>query len=159
MTIVSFSSYPGGNPAPRVLLPFRSSGRTAVATFEQTIEQEARRQKVDPDLVKAIVFAENARGHYFALAKTAEGFDVAETFLPMNINPDLWSRLGLSRKNATDPEINIRAGVTLLKRLSNCVRDPVPEKIATLYNATGSRLVTDYGAYVARAYREKPWMK
>lgn len=76
----------------------------------------------------------------------------------MNINPDLWSSLGLDRRSVTDPEVNLKAGVTLLKRLMDRVQDGAPEKIATLYNATGSRSVTDYGAYVARAYREKPWL-
>ena len=65
-------------------------GKTAVANYADLIVQEARRQGVDPDLIKAIVFAENARGHYFGLAKFAEGFGIADSIFPMNINPSVW---------------------------------------------------------------------
>lgn len=93
----------------------RSAGRTAVATFENIIDREARRQKVNPDIVKAIVFAANARGHYFCAARALEGLSAAKSIFPMNINPIIWGPLGLYRKTALDPEVNTKAGVTVVK--------------------------------------------
>ena len=136
-----------------------SAGRTAVATFESIIDQEARRQKVDPDLVKAILFAENARGHYWGAAKAAEGLGIAGSIFPMNMNPEIWGPLGFDGTTALDPKVNIRAGVTLIKRLTERLEDASPEKVGTVYNSTAKESVTDYGAYVGRVYREKPWSK
>lgn len=93
----------------------RSAGRTAVATFENIIDREARRQKVNPDIVKAIVFAANARGHHFGAARALEGLSAAKSIFPMNINPIIWGPLGLYRKTALDPEVNTKAGVTVVK--------------------------------------------
>jgi hypothetical protein len=136
-----------------------SAGRTAVATFERVIDQEARRQKVDPELVKAIVFAENARGHYLGAAKAAEGLGVADSIFPMNINPEIWGPLGIDKTKAADPRANIRAGVALIKRLTERLEDASPEKVGTVYNSAAKERVTDYGAYVGGVYREKPWLK
>jgi hypothetical protein len=130
-----------------------------VATFDPLIREEALRQKVDPNLVRAIVFAEAARGHYFGAARAAEGIGAAKTYFPMNINPTIWSGLGLDDRAVLDPRIDIRAGVTLIKRLGERLDDPSPEKIGTLYNFAGRDTVSDYGAYIGRIYREKPWSR
>jgi hypothetical protein len=46
-----------------------------------------QRQGVDPDLAKAIVYVENAQGHYFGGAWLAERLGLARSLFPMNINP------------------------------------------------------------------------
>jgi hypothetical protein len=51
-----------------------------VATFDPLIREEALRQKVDPNLVRAIVFAEAARGHYFGAARAAQGIGAEDLF-------------------------------------------------------------------------------
>lgn len=45
---------------------------------------------------------------------------------PMNINPALWRDLGFAGRDPGDPVVNIRAGVTLLKRIRDRLDDPVP---------------------------------
>ena len=136
-----------------------SVGKTSVLNYEELLNKEARKQGVDPDLAKAIIFAENARGHYFGLAKTAEGLGAAKTILPMNINPRIWTGLGIDAISTHDPATNIRVGVTLIKRISDRIVDPTPAKIASVWNFAGRENVNDFGAYVGRVYREKPWAK
>lgn len=133
------------------------AGKSAVALHSSLIEREARRQKVDPDIIKAIMYAENSRGHYFGAARAAEGFDAADSLLPMNIRPDIWQGLGITKRTANDPRTNIRAGVTLIKRIRDRIDNPTPEKIASIWNFTGREKVNDFGAYVGRIFREKPW--
>lgn len=136
-----------------------SVGKTAVLNFEPLLIAEASKQGVDPDLVKAIVYAENARGHYFGTAKMLEGFQLAGTIFPMNIDPEKWSGLGIDKNSAYAPESNVKAGVTLIKRIFDRVPNPSPAKIASVWNDVGRENVNDFGAYVARIYREKPWTK
>ncbi len=134
-----------------------SAGKVAVLTYGRILEEEAKRQGVDINLVKAIVYAENARGHYQGLSKVAEAVGLAETYFPMNINVNVWQGLGIDENTVLVPRENVRAGVTLLRRLAARVIDPSPEKIATLWNNTASDSLTNYGVYVARIYRERPW--
>ena len=134
-----------------------SAGQDAVLSHTQFIEKEAKSQGVDPDLVKAIMFSENARGSYFGAAKIAEGTGVADTYFPMNINPNTWGELGLNHDNASNPESNISASITLIKRISDRIDNPSVEKIASIWNFTGRENVNDFGAYVGRMYQEKPW--
>ncbi|WP_419797343.1 MAG: hypothetical protein ACNI26_13590 [Terasakiella sp.] len=133
------------------------AGKTSVASYCKIIEEEARRQGVDPDLVKAIVFAENARGHYFGAAHAAEGFGLSKTILPMNIDPKIWGKLGIDEKTAFDPQTNVKAGVSLIKRIATRLDNPTPSKIASIWNYTGRENTNDFGAYVDRIYREKKW--
>ena len=135
------------------------AGDAAIASYGPIIEREARKQGVDTDLVKAIAYSENARGHYFGSAKAAEGLDMADSLLPMNINPSIWGGLGIDRTSASDYLTNICAGITLIKRIADRIDNPTPEKIASIWNYTGRELVNDFGAYVGRIYRETPWEK
>ena len=110
-------------------------------------------------MIKAIVFAENARGHYWGAAKAAEGLGIANSVFPMNINPEIWGPLGIDKNKALDPRANIRAGVSLIKKLTERLDNASPEKVGTVYNSASKDIVTDYGAYVGRMYREKPWSR
>lgn len=135
------------------------AGRSAVHLHDDIIRREAGRQKVDPDLIRAIIYAENARGHYFGAARAAEGLGKANSIFPMNINPELWRDLGFTGRNASDPATNIEVGAKLVSRIRDRLEDPTPEAIGTLYNSLSKDAVTDYGAYVGRLMREKPWSK
>lgn len=64
-------------------------GKDAVAKFGRIIEAEAKKQGVDSDLVKAIMFAENALGNRLDLDQAFQDLGLANTFLPMNINPEI----------------------------------------------------------------------
>ncbi len=136
-----------------------SVGKVAVLTYARILEEEAKRQGVDINLVKAIVYAENARGHYHGASKVLEAFGWAKSYFPMNINLSVWSDLGLDEKSVLVPRENVRVGVTLLKRISERIVDATPAKIATVWNNTSKERMTDFGAYVGRLYRERPWEK
>lgn len=135
------------------------AGSSAVRLHDEIIRKEAARQKIDPDLIRAIIYAENARGHYFGAARAAEGLGKADSIFPMNINPELWRDLGFAGRNASDPGTNIEVGAKLVKRLHDRLEDPTPEAIGTLYNSLPKDRVTDYGAYIGRLMQEKPWAK
>ncbi|CCQ74812.1 transglycosylase SLT domain-containing protein [Magnetospira sp. QH-2] len=133
------------------------AGKTAIWAYGTLIDREAKKQGVDPDLVKAIVYSENARGNYFGAAKAAEGIGIADSILPMNIQPETWKELGISMENAFDPAKNIKAGVLLIRRIQERIEDPNPAKIASIWNYMGREKVNDFGAYVGRIHSEKPW--
>ena len=137
----------------------KSTGREMVLEHIELIEKEAKKQNIDPELVKAIVFTESARGYYYGLSKLAEAAGVADTVFPMNINQEIWSGLGLTDENIYNPEVNVRAGVILIKRIADRIENPTPAKIASIYNSTGRENVNEYGAYVGKIYNEKPWEK
>ena len=77
----------------------------------------------------------------------------------MNIDYDYWSDLGLTHENVYDPETNIRAATTLIKRMQDRIIDPTPEKIVTLYQGLARDKTSDYGAHGQRVYENKQWEK
>lgn len=118
---------------------------------EGIIMQEAKAQGVDPNIVKAIMYMETTHGRYDALDPT----NVSER--PMNINKDYWSELGYSAEQLEDPAINIKAGVTIIQRITTRINNPTVAKIATVYNVLGKESVSDYGARVQQIYDKKLW--
>ena len=131
------------------------AGATAVATHGATIEIEAARQGVDADLVKAIMYVENAQGRSYGFAET---FGLASTILPMNINKYLWSGLGAEPEQFYDPQINVRMVVTLLSCIRDRIGDPTPGKIAAIWNFAGHEMVSDFGARVQDVYDRRLWL-
>lgn len=131
-------------------------GRDAVRTHDQDglIDEEAARIGLDPDLIRAIMYQENARGWYDVLADLV---GEPSSVLPMNIQPDLWRELGIDQVGAHDPRTNIRAGAKLLRAIVDRVPDPTPAKIASIWNDGGRTRVSDFGARVGRTYLAKPW--
>ena len=150
-----------------------ADGRAAVTEHDAIIVEEARSQSLDPDLLRAVIYLENARGGaYGRPSDTVQrqlpdwvredvlshfGLD-KPSILPMNIQPSTWGSLGLDHDNAFDPVTNIRAGATLLRRIVDRLPDPDPAKVGSNYNFTGRERVNDYGAALDRIYREKPWL-
>lgn len=131
-------------------------GRRAVEKYDSIIEEEARKRDVDPDLVRAIVYVENARGYYDVVKRNPD------SIRPMNINHRLWKNLGgINSSNAKDPRINIRAGVELIKRISDRVDNPSPRVIASLWHFIGQEKTSEdkrgYQARVNYVYKNKLW--
>ena len=77
----------------------------------------------------------------------------------MNVRPDHWAPLGFKGENYKNPETNIRVGITLIKRISDRLKNPTIAKIATLYNSLYKDQVTDYGVRVADVHRRRSWLK
>jgi soluble lytic murein transglycosylase-like protein len=142
--------------------------RAVVNYHDDRIRDAAANAKVDPDLLRAIIWYENAKGYYDipfewpTVKKIAGVFgdsQVNKTVRPGNINPDLWGGVGLTRENAYDPAANIQATANLLSRTHDRTFRPTVAKVATLYNGLGLDSVNDYGVSVEDVYRRRPWLK
>ncbi len=137
-------------------------GKDAVKKHDEIIEREARAQGVEPNLVRAIMYIENADGNPANLNRRLEKFGLAQSILPMNIKPRFWAGLvGVKEEEFRKPEVNIRAAVTLIKRIQERLHDNdrTPAKIGSIYNFTGREKVSDIGARIQKAYNDKPWEK
>ncbi len=130
--------------------------RATVARHSATIDRLADERDVDPDLVKAIMYREQAAG---PLQPAADLIRVGDTVSPMGVNPQLWGELVDEGADPYDSETNIAAAMTLIRHIEDRLEDPAPEKIATLYNSLAKEAVSNYGARVGRYYREKPWIR
>lgn len=143
------SSRTGRTPGNAIHAP----GQAAVELFDRIIQREAARQGVDPNLVRAIMYVENAQGWY---GKAFEGIG-AKSILPMNIRYDLWGGLGFSERDSYDATMNVRAGTMLIRRILDRLDEPTVSKLATLYNSLAKDSVSDFGARVAEVYRARAW--
>jgi uncharacterized protein YlaI len=88
----------------------------------------------------------------------------SKSYRPMNLYYNVWKKLCDDyhideHSLKSDPLKNIELGAILLKRISERIKNPTIEKIATIYNFIGAEKVTDYGARVGVIYREKLWEK
>ena len=66
--------------------------------------------------------------------------------------------MGYSRKELKDPNINIKVGVMLIKRIADRVQPSAIETIASVYNDLGTKKVISYGVRVKAIYDEKLWI-
>ena len=149
---------PKADGSHRPLIDSPREGNRAVLKHNENIQKLAKKHGVDPDLVRAIIWAENARGFRFGSDQFADMLGVSETVLPANINKKLWAPLiGKRPDELAEPENNIEAAVVLIKRLTERITDPTPAKIGSVWQFTGRELVNDHGAAVQRAFDEKPW--
>ncbi len=130
-----------------------------VEKHKDAIAKIADANKVDPDLVRAIMQMETSQGYYDQLVSWFDGND---SILPMNVNTEYWGDTWGTRDQLKSPEKNIEAGVKMLKR----IQERLPENqrnsirhIATLYNNINAKSVNDYGARVEEIYNAKPWAK
>lgn len=134
-------------------------GAEAVRKHDETIVRESKRFGVDPDLVRAIMYIENADGDRLRLDRAAQFAGLADTLLPMNINPTIWEGVGGVRgEQFENPELNIRAGVALIKAIQDRIEKPTPAKIGSVWQFTGKENVSDNGKKIERAMREQLWI-
>ncbi len=124
------------------------------------IEREAKRKGVDPDLVRAIMYMENADGNPLNLNRQLEKIGMARSILPINIKPGMWAGLdGVKKEEFKNPEANIRAGVTLIRRIQDRLDDPTPAKVGSIWHFTGAEKVNDKGARIQRIFDQKAWSR
>ena len=138
----------------------RRIGYKTVREFDKVIEDQSAEFGVDPNLVRAVMYVENADGNPHSLGRLPELVGVANTILPMNINPALWSGMGdVDPEDFKDPELNIRAAVALIKEISERLpeTDRTPAKIGSVWNSTAAEHVNEIGARIQRVYDEQPW--
>jgi hypothetical protein len=137
---------------------FSPYGRSAVKKHNATVEEMSKKHGVDSDLVRAVMWAENARGHKGVLDELADVFQVSDRALPMNVDKNKWSGLiGKTPAEMYDPRNNIEAGVVLLDRITARIKEPTPEKVGSIWHHSGREITDDFGAFIQRVYDEKPW--
>ncbi|MCH9051812.1 MAG: hypothetical protein IIA72_12120 [Proteobacteria bacterium] len=135
-------------------------GVDVVKEHDAIIEREAKRKGVDPDLVRAIIYMENADGNPLNPGRLVEEFGMASSILPMNIKPGIWAGLdGVKKEEFKNPEANIRAGVTLIKRIRDRLDDPTRAKIGSIWNFTGAEKVNEIGARIQKIFDQKTWLR
>ncbi len=139
---------------PSTKVPFHEiCSQNTVFLYENIIKIEAFRQDLDPDLIRSIMYIETSHGWYDHF------YPWHKTILPMNIHYKYWKDLGFSKSQLQTPEINIRAGTLIIKRIQDRLKDPKIYKIATVYNILGKEDVSEYGIQVANIYKTKAWKK
>ncbi|MGH1404247.1 MAG: hypothetical protein ACRBDL_08375 [Alphaproteobacteria bacterium] len=144
----------------QIFIKDKDLGNKVVQRHEQTIEKMAHKHGVEPDLVKSVMWTENARGHYFGTNDFLDDINLSKTQAPMNIDGRIWSSLVDKKgKKLNNDEKNIEAGVILLKRIGDRIDNPTPEKIGSIWNFTGRENVNEIGKEIGNAYKAKPWQK
>lgn len=130
--------------------------RKTVQQHSETIEKLSKKHGVDPDLVKSIMWDENARGDKFGLNQLLD--PISSSQRPMNINGSVWSGLVGKKADRLDkPEENIEASVILIKRISDRIEKPTAGKIGSIWNYIGRENTNDFGNDVDIIYNQKPW--
>lgn len=125
-----------------------------VTKYSGIIDAKSAELGVDPSLVKAIAYMETTHGWYDSWVAP---FDKNSSILPMNVRSDTWGGLGYSREDLKNPEINIEAGIKIIKGITERLENPSVRSVATLYNSLAKDQVTAYGARVDAIYNSKPW--
>jgi hypothetical protein len=148
----SSSIYPGHVENAYPIWGASGLGYSAVKGNQEAITLYANANHIDPNLLAAVVYMENAHGYYdLGLFGATEG--------PGNINLSMWSGLlGLTPQDFRgNPSLNISLAARILAEIKGRLIDPTPEAIATLYNSMKRDMVSDYGLSVARLMKEHPW--
>jgi hypothetical protein len=135
-------------------------GRKAVKENNETIREISQKHNFDPDVIRAVMFAENARGHKGGLNKAADLADLSKSRLPMNIQQNRWAGLINKRpEELKEKSNNIEAAVILLKRITQRINKPTVSKIGTLWNDLDNQNTNAFGEYINEVYNTKPWQK
>ena len=131
-------------------------GKAFVKYYDDDIEEMAAKHGVDADLLRAVMYAENARGHYFGINYLADAVGLSGSQAPMNIQ-NQWSGIDGRDFDTYNSRDNIELGAMVLKRISGTLDNPTPEKVGTLWNGTGKNSVSNFGCTVEDAYNNKLW--
>lgn len=147
------------NPAADERAPLYRSHRLgveAILKYGKIADSEAKKQGVDPIMVRAILYYENADGHKGGLDKKFDEWGWSRSQKPMSLRADIWGSLGVKRDSP--PLIQIRAAVTLIKRITERLENPTPDRIGTLWNYLPATKVTTRGARIGQIYEDEPWL-
>lgn len=132
-------------------------GRDAVAEFDEVIVEMAEKHSVNPDIVRSIMYMENARGHWYGASYLADDLGLSDTIMPMNIDPEIWGSLLGEGVDLSDTGQNIEAATILIGRISNRLDEPTAASIASVWNYLGRESKNDLGSYVQRVYDARLW--
>jgi hypothetical protein len=125
-----------------------------VNKYDSYIQNSAALYKVDPDLIRSIMYLETTHGYYDKLLSI---FNRNSSLLPMNVQTPRWDALGTNREALKKPETNIDTGAKLISRIQARILDATPAKIGTLYNSLSQEQVDKYGGRLNYYYSTKQW--
>lgn len=133
-------------------------GKKTVQMHDMHIREAARAYSIDPDLIRAVMFAENARGYKGGMNKLADDIGLSTTKLPMNINASMWHTLiGASKKDISKPKYNIYTSAKLLSEIQSRIENPTVAKVGSIWNYMGRENTNEFGHYIERVYKQKKW--
>ena len=150
------------NPDANYEMPWytiKKHGQDNVNENLDIIEKYAQQYNIDPNLVKAIMYNEDATGHKFVLNDLADYLHISSSQMPMNIQGKTWGNFKNTQYDTYNPEQNIKLGVQVIKQLQNSIHNPTPDKVGTMWNDTGAMEINDFGARTKTIYDNKPWEK
>jgi len=139
----------------------RKWGTEAVEKHDSLIREMAEKHGVDPDLIRAVMWAENARGHKYGLNQFWDERRWSDSVLPMNMNKTIGAKLlGKRPEDLYDARDNVEAAAIFLKRIRDRIDDPnpTPAQIGSIWLFTGREQTNDWGEFIQRVYDEKPWL-
>ena len=132
-------------------------GKEYVDKYGNLIEKYAKQYNLDSNIVKAILYAENADFHKYGYNKFFDIIHKSSSVLPMNIQGKTWGDFQGKHYDVYDPEQNIELGVRVLKAIYDAVPDKDIAKIATLWNGTGKNYINEYGNKAKEYYLNQSW--
>jgi hypothetical protein len=130
----------GSGPAPRSVRVF-SENPLGGSRFDKEIFDAARKHRIDPSLIAAVIRAESNYAPRAVSRKGARGL--------MQLMPATARRLGV--RYVFDPRENIQGGTAYLAQLAERFGEDAAELILAAYNA-GERAVEEHGG--VPPYRE-----
>jgi soluble lytic murein transglycosylase-like protein len=110
----------------------------------KSVYREANRQKMDPDLVLAVMQVESAFDRFAVSSAGAQGL--------MQVMPFWRKEIGRPQDNLTQIETNVRYGTTILAHYLTVSRGDLVDALAR-YNGSRGRL--NYPELVVYAYRAR----
>ncbi|GEM_PF-2823643 len=144
----------------REWIDIQSLGREAVKENNDYIEEAAQTYNLDPDLIRAVMFSENAVGHKGGANILADKYDRSTSRLPMNIQQKMWHKIiDANPDDLKKPKENIFAAAKLLKSIETRTENPTIAMIGTLWNELSAKKTNSFGHYIERAYNDKKWKK
>lgn len=135
-------------------------GKAAVKKYDKEIVKYSQKHNLDPDIVRSVMYAENARVHKMGANYITDRIGQSGSVMPMNIQKDRWA--GLVNKKPDElynPDNNIETATVLLKRIAARVDRPAPEKVGSIWNYVGHEKTNEFGEYIGQIYRKKPWKR
>ncbi len=134
--------------------------KAVVVEHDKDILKYAQKHNIDPDVIRSVMYAENARGHKLGVNSVADKMGLSESIMPMNIQQNRWSSLiDKTPGDMYDPAYNIEAVTLLLRRISDRIEKPTPAKVGSIWNYIGREKTNEFGEYVGKVYEYKPWRR
>jgi soluble lytic murein transglycosylase-like protein len=144
---------PAPVPPPPFELSFLDTHPVPTAPYGDLIHSAARRHRINPELVRAMVRCESAFNAWATSPRGAAGL--------MQLMPATAERFGITSDDRWDPAHNLDAGVAYLRWLTDHFQNDLPRILAAFNSGEGA--VERYGGippyretrdYVRRVYSE-----